>query len=84
MATTRTTLRLSPALMKRAKAYARERDTTLTMVMEQALAAYLTRPARSGKAPKPVKLPAFGRGGLLPGVNLDSNSELADVMDGIE
>ncbi|MBI2797156.1 MAG: DUF2191 domain-containing protein [Gemmatimonadetes bacterium] len=82
MATTRTTLRLSPALMKRAKAYARERDTTLTMVMEHALAEYLAKPVAAGR--KPVKLPSYGRGGLLPGVNLDSNSELMDLMDGIE
>lgn len=78
-----TTLRLSEPLMKKARAYARQHDLTLTTVMERALAEYLAH-GRDRPAGAPVELPAFGRGGPQPGVNLDDTSALIDRMDGIE
>ena len=79
-----TTVRLSPALVAKAKAYAEQHAITLTKVMECALVAYIA-PARGAPArAAAVRLPAFGRGGARPGVNLDSNAELLDLMDGVE
>jgi predicted transcriptional regulator len=77
---THTTLRLSEALLRRAKAYARQQQTTLTAVMERALAAYLNE-AGSGGVKQHVRLPAFGRGGAREGIDLDRTSALLDVMD---
>lgn len=78
-----TTVRLNPALQRKAKAYARAHSLTFTAVMERALMEYLARPA-SERAPRRVDFPSFGTGGTLPGVDLDSNAKLLDIMDGIE
>lgn len=83
MASKHTTLRLNTAIMRKAKAYARSHDLTLTMVMERALSAYLGSPRHVGARQSP-KLPAFGKGGPKPNVDLDDTSALLDVMDGIE
>jgi 3-hydroxy-3-methylglutaryl CoA synthase len=75
-----TTLRLADALMKRAKTRARETGTTLTAVMEAALAAYLAEPMPTpGKSR--VLLPSYGSGGPRAGVNLDSTAALLAVME---
>ena len=78
-----TTLRLSDALIRKAKVYARQNDLTLTAVMERALSTYLAE-TKERPGTKPFTLPAFGYGGLKPGVNLDDTSALLDLMDGIE
>jgi len=75
-----TTLRLSEALLRRAKAYARQQQTTLTAVMERALTAYLNDAGSAG-AKQRLRLPSFGRGGARDGVDLDRTSALLDVMD---
>jgi hypothetical protein len=75
-----TTLRLSEALLRRAKAYARQRQLTLTAVMERALTAYLNEsPAEA--APRRARLPSFGKGGTRDGVDLDRNSAVLDLME---
>jgi hypothetical protein len=78
-----TTLRLSDALIRKAKIYAHKNDLTLTAVMERALSTYLTE-GKEGQSTKAFTLPTFGSGGPLPGVDLDDNSALLDLMDGIE
>jgi len=78
-----TTLRLSDALVRKAKLYARKNDLTLTAVMERALSTYLTE-GQKRRSKKPFTLPTFGSGGPLPGVDLDDTSALLDIMDGIE
>lgn len=76
----RTTLRLNDALLRDAKRFAIETHRTLTAVIEDALREALAR--RSRRAPaSAAPLPTYGRGGLRPGVDLDSNSALRDVMD---
>lgn len=65
--------------MKRAKTHAREQGTTLTAVMEAALAAYLAEPG-SGDERGRVALPSYGAGGVRAGVNLDSTVELLDLL----
>jgi hypothetical protein len=79
-----TTLRVHEALMRRAKAYARRHDLTLTAVMERALAAYLADAGGPRSEAAPVELPSFGRGGVRGGADLDDTSSLLDIMDGIE
>ncbi len=74
-----TTLRLPDTLMTRAKVHARDHGTTLTAVMEAALAAYLAEPS-AGQVRARVVLPSFGSGGVREGVNLDSTAELLDLM----
>jgi hypothetical protein len=79
----RTTIRLDDDLLREAKAYAAATDRTLTRLIEDALREALARrdarPARQR-----VRLRTFKGRGLQPGVNLDSNAALLDLMEGIE
>jgi hypothetical protein len=77
----RTTIRLPDDLLREVKSYAAESDRTLTSVIEDALRAALSR--RDGKRDvEPAHLTTFfGRGGTLPGVDLDDTASLIDRMD---
>jgi hypothetical protein len=78
----RTTIRLDENLLREAKAYAAATDRTLTRLVEDALREALARrdarPAR-----RRVRLRTFKGRGLQPGVDLDSNAALRELMDGI-
>jgi hypothetical protein len=76
----RTTIRLDEDLLARAKKLAIDTDRTLTQVVEDALRTTLSR-RNSSKARQPVKLHTCGGKGLQPGVDLNSNAGLADLMD---
>jgi len=78
----RTTLDLDDHLLKEAKRLAAERGTTLTAVMEDALR-IVVRPVEKPKARKRRKLPTTGEpgAGFMPGVNLDSNAAMLELMD---
>jgi len=76
----RTTLRLDDTLMREAKRYAIDSGRTLTAVIEDALRAALSRRKRALPTTR-VRLATYGRGGLLPGVDLDDSAALADHMD---
>jgi len=78
----RTTLNLNDDLVRDAKRLAAERGTTLTALMEDALRIVVRRVEK----PKPrrrVRLPTTGKpgAGFLPGVNLDSNAAMLELMD---
>lgn len=77
----KTTIRLDDQLFHEAKRLALESGRTLTAVIEDALRCEL---ARRKKAPetKKTKLITDGGQGLRPGVCLDDNAELLDVMEG--
>jgi hypothetical protein len=77
----RTTVRLDDHLLRKVKQYAVREGKTMTLVFREALLAYLARPI-GGVAGAPPELPACGRGGTLPGVDLDDSAALYDVMDG--
>ena len=79
----RTTIRLDEHLLRKAKKHAAERGTTLTAVVEDSLRQTLA-PRPSSRRRRRVRIPTFGKGGLLPGVNLDDTSALLDLMDGID
>jgi hypothetical protein len=78
----RTTIRLEPGLLRRAKRHAAEQGTTFTTLVREALQAYLGRVTAGPQEQR--ELPVSGRGGLRPGVDLDDTSSLYDRMDGRE
>ena len=76
----RTTVRLDDALLKEAKVRAAEQGITLTQLIDESLRERLTaRPRRMSV--EPFQLPTYGKGGIRPGVNLDDNRALRDLMD---
>ena len=74
----RTTVRLDEALLADAKALAAKTGRSLTQVIEDSLREAL---ARGGERRAPVELPVVHGGRLRPGVNLDSMSDLLDIME---
>jgi hypothetical protein len=76
----RTTVRLDPDLLARAKERAARTGRTLTAVIEDALRAALA-PGRGRKRGGRIELPTYGSGGALPGVDLDDTAALLDVME---
>jgi len=78
----RTTVRLSDSLLRQAKQAAKERDETLTALIERGLRMVLARPRPHPKRDR-VKLPVSrATGGTVPGVNLDDSAALLDIMEG--
>ena len=76
----RTTLNLRDEASRLAKRKARELGKPLgDVVSEAVVAAYGERPSSMRDSPT---LPVSGKGGLLPGVDLDDSSDLADRMEG--
>lgn len=78
----RTTIRLNEALLKQVKRKALEQEKTFTAVVEDALAAWVQGGAAEPGKKRRIRIPKSGKGGLLPGVDLDSNASLLDRMDG--
>lgn len=76
----RTTVRLDPDLLSEAKKTAAVRGKTLTAVIEDALRESLGRRSELKKRAK-VKLPTFRGNGTLPGVDIDDNAALLDLME---
>jgi hypothetical protein len=79
----RTTVRLDDDLLREAKAHAAATRRTLTQLIEDALRESLARRAATAKHPR-IELPVFRGSGLQPGVDLDSNAALLDIMEGTE
>ena len=76
----RTTVRLSPALLRRAKAEAARRGTTVTALIEEGLQLALT--SRCQHTDPKVELPmSHARGGTLPGVDLNDSAALLDILE---
>jgi hypothetical protein len=76
----RTTIRLDDNLLAEAKQRAARSGLTLTAVIEQALRESFNR-RQERRERRPVKLPAWGKGGLQPGVDLDDSASLLDLME---
>jgi hypothetical protein len=79
----RTTIRLNDSLLRQVKKKALEQHKTLTAVFEDALAAWVQGGPVSSRKGRRIRLPKSGKGGLVPGFNLESNADLADRMDGL-
>jgi predicted transcriptional regulator len=76
----RTTVRLDEHLLSEAKKLAAGTGRTLTSVLEDALRDALARRSDNTKR-KRVKLRTAGRGGLLPGIDLDDSAALLETME---
>jgi hypothetical protein len=76
----RTTLNLNDALMRKAKKTAAASGRTLTAIIEAALRDYLQPKARD-RTPLPALPVSRKRGGLQPGVQISSTSELLHELD---
>jgi hypothetical protein len=76
----RTTIKLDDALLAEAKSVAIETNRTLGEVVEDALRERLARRRAAGRGQN-TPLPTSGGGGLMPGVDLDSNASLLDLME---
>lgn len=79
----RTTVRLSEPLMQAAKRYAADHNQTLTNLIEEALKEKIFRQSKA-EATEPFTLKPFSRPGqgLQPGVDLDDNAALLELMEG--
>lgn len=83
----RTTINLPESALELAKRKAAEEDASLGEVIAEAIySTYLARPASHGEAVvgigRDLPVSELG-GGLLPGVRLENNAELEDVMNGL-
>lgn len=76
----RTTLYLEDRLLKAVKKRALEEGRTFTDFTAEALRESLLRHRKKRSKPA-VKLPVFKGDGLQPGVDLDENSSLLDLME---
>jgi hypothetical protein len=79
----RTTVRLEEGLLEQAKREAARRGETLTSLIELGLRLAIAQ-SRPGRRPPPIDLPVCTQGGgTFPGIDLNSTSQLLDIMDGI-
>jgi len=77
----RTTVRLPDELLRRAKRKAAQNGRTLTSLIEEGLTLILANSEKPGRRLR-VELPVSTRsGGLLPGVDINNNAALLDLMD---
>jgi hypothetical protein len=76
----RTTIRLEDSLLAEAKRIAAEKGGTLTSVIENALRQSFAQQERAEKRGK-VSFTTSGKGGLRPGVDLDSSAALLHLME---
>ena len=78
----RTTVNLRDEALELGKRKARELGKPLGEVLSEAiLTAYRDRP--TGRHRQAYDLPAAGKGGLRPGVDLDDSVALEDLMSGV-
>ena len=72
----KTTLDINDSLLANAKALAAQQRTSLTRLIEEGLQLRLRSAKPSGKQIK-CKIPVFqGRGGLVPGIDANSNKAM--------
>lgn len=77
----RTTISLDDQILRDAKELAARTERTLGRVIEDALREVLARSRQGSEHQRKFKFRTFGGRGLRPGVNLDSNAELLDLME---
>ncbi|MCL2482146.1 MAG: hypothetical protein FWF43_01765 [Propionibacteriaceae bacterium] len=79
MHTMRTTITIDKGLLSTAKAAAARDNLTLGQLISDALQHHMADTAVLVN--RRVTLPTTGRGGVRPGVNISSNSEIFDLLD---
>jgi len=78
----RKTIHLPDQLHRDLKRFAAEQGKTMTDVIQDAISETLMRNCQLPPK-KSVLLPTFKGEGLLPGVDLDDNKALRDLVDGL-
>jgi hypothetical protein len=68
-------------LLRRAKSVAAEEGESLTAFIETAIRQRLMAREQSATGTRPSIPVSSGRGGLLPGVDLDDSASLIDLME---
>lgn len=76
----RTTVNLDPAIIERAKVIAAKSGRSFSEVIEDAVRESIARREGSVNLER-VSLPVHRGGEVRPGVNLDSNAELLEIME---
>ena len=77
----RTTVRLDPALMAKAKKESARTGETLTAMIERGLRLVLARPRQTQRGTL-IRIPVSrAAGGLRSRVNLDDSAALLDIME---
>ena len=76
----RTTIRLDERLLRDAKQHAARTGRTLTSVIDEALRQFLAGAKRPPRR-EPFRVTTFKGTGLAPGVDLDNNAALRELMD---
>jgi hypothetical protein len=79
----RTTINLPDQLILDAKKAALEANTTFTEIIADALREALTKRSRKMRTKKKTRLITYGKGGAVPGIDLDKSAELLDFMGDI-
>ena len=77
----RTTITIDDALLAEYKRVAADTHRTLSYVIQDALRETLVR-RHEAAGRQPVRLPVIGGGGLQPGVDLDDNARLLELLEG--
>ena len=70
-------------MLRQVKRKALEQNKTLTAAVSDALSAWVQRGVPKSKKSGRIRIPTSGKGGVAPGVDLDSNASLFDRMDGL-
>ena len=79
----RTTITIDDGLLDDVRRRAVERGTTVSRVIEDSVRESLAR-ATSPEPDRPFRLTTFRGDGLQPGVDLDDNTALLELMDSAE
>jgi len=79
----RTTIRLTDEFYEAVREHASQEGKTVTAYIEEALRAKLAAAAAPPER-EPYKVVPYGQGGPRPGIDLTSNAQLEDIMDGFE
>ena len=74
-------MNIEDALLVRAKQLAATQHSTLGHVIEDALRRAIFPERKNGPARGSTRLRTFRGNGVLPGVDLDSNAALTDLME---
>lgn len=77
----RTTISIDDHLLDEVRRRAAERGQTISQVIEDSLRESLLR--RDERPREAFRISTFAAGGYQPGVNLDDNASLLDLMDPI-
>jgi hypothetical protein len=76
----RTTIRIEDDLLREAKIRAAEQGITLTQLINEALRQRLSAQSPN-QGVNPFRLRSYGKDGLRPGVSLDDNRAVGDLLD---